>query len=113
MSPFSKVEMSPFVILKLKLQHERYGAGGAPPTHEPTRTDAAGSNPTSQAQETKTTSGSGVVVALSAADKTSLQSVSARGRCGTDFETTWPAWQQSHTGKDDQQSATVITCSLL
>jgi len=29
MSPFSKVEMSPFVVLKQKLQHGRYGAGGA------------------------------------------------------------------------------------
>ena len=32
MSPFSKVEMSPFVVLKQKLQHERFGAGGAPIT---------------------------------------------------------------------------------
>ena len=32
MSPFSKVEMSPFVVLKWELQHERYGAGGAPTT---------------------------------------------------------------------------------
>jgi hypothetical protein len=50
MSPFSKVEMSLFVVLKWELQHERYGAGGAPTTNEPTRTDAAGSNSTSQAQ---------------------------------------------------------------
>ena len=35
MSPFSKLEMSPFVVLKWELQHERYGAGGAPTTHEP------------------------------------------------------------------------------
>jgi hypothetical protein len=27
MSPFSKVEMSPFVIESQELQHERYGAG--------------------------------------------------------------------------------------
>ena len=30
MSPFSKVEMSPFVLVKKHLQHERCGAGGAP-----------------------------------------------------------------------------------
>jgi hypothetical protein len=29
MSPFSKVEMSPFLVLKLELQHERCGAGGS------------------------------------------------------------------------------------
>ena len=34
---FLQVEMSPFVVLKRKLQHERYGAGGAPTTNEPTR----------------------------------------------------------------------------
>src|SRR6185295_1928184 len=37
MSPFSKVEMSPFVVVKSHLQHERCGAGGAPTTDEPTR----------------------------------------------------------------------------
>jgi len=47
MSPFSKVEMSPFVVLKCKFQHERYGAGGALATHEPTRANEARSNPTS------------------------------------------------------------------
>jgi transposase len=41
---FSKVEMSPFVILKPEFQHERDGAGGAPTTNEPTRVDAAGSD---------------------------------------------------------------------
>src|SRR6185369_13504629 len=113
MSPFSKVEMSPFVVLKWELQHERYGAGGAPTTHEPTRVDAAGSNSTSQAQDAQTTSSSGVVVALSAANKTSLQSLSASRSDGTAIQTARPAFQPSLTGKDNQQSPTIIACSLL
>ena len=45
--PFLQNEMSPFVVLKCKFQHERYGAGGALATHEPTRANEARSNPTS------------------------------------------------------------------
>src|ERR1051325_3738355 len=100
MSPFSKVEMSPFVVLKGELQHERYGAGGAPTTHEPTRVDTAGSNSTSQAQDVKAATSGGAVGTISAADKTSLQSLSASGNCGADFETTRSAFKQSFTREE-------------
>src|SRR5437764_11797057 len=86
MSPFSKVEMSPFVLVRRNLQHERYGAGGAPTTDEPTRTDAAGSNSTNQAQDAKTTSSSGAIVTLGTPGETSLQSLPERGSCGADFK---------------------------
>ena len=72
MSPFSKVEMSPFVILKWELQHERYGAGGAPTTNEPSRANEAGSNPTSKAQDTQTTASGGTVVTFRAASETAV-----------------------------------------
>src|SRR5687767_8351782 len=75
MSPFSKVEMSPFVVLKLELQHERYGAGGAPTTNEPKRANTAGSYSTSQTKDPQTTPDGGVVVTLSAAGETAVQSV--------------------------------------
>src|ERR1044072_3062941 len=113
MSPFSKVEMSPFVLVKKHLQHERCGAGGVPTTDEPTRADAAGSNSTSQAQDAQTTSGSRAVVTISAANKTALQSLSERRRCGSDIQTAWPAFQQSLTGKDHQQSTAIVARSLL
>src|SRR5689334_5165904 len=113
MSPFSKVEMSPFVILKWKLQHERYGAGGAPTTHEPERAKQSGSNSTSQAQDAQTTSGSRAVVTISAASKTALQSLSERRSCGSDIQTARPAFQQSVIGKDNQQSTAIIARSLL
>src|ERR1700745_502475 len=112
MSPFSKVEMSPFVVLKCKLQHERYGAGGAPTTHEPTRANEAGSNSTSKAQDAQTTPGSGAVVDLSAAGEAAVQSLPSQWRCGPDFQTSRSALQQSFTGKDNQQSNAVITFSL-
>src|SRR6185436_3413104 len=113
MSPFSKVEMSPFVVLKWELQHERYGAGGVPTTNEPTRTDAAGSNSTSQAQDAQTTSGSGAVVTISAASKTALQSLSEHRSCGPDLQTARPAFQPSLTGEDNQQSTAIVARSLL
>src|SRR5215204_5112109 len=109
MSPFSKVEMSPFVLLKKHLQHERCGAGGAPTTDEPKRANAAGSNSTSQVQDAQTTASGGAVVSLSASGKTVMQSLPESRSCGTDFETTRPACQQSLTGKDNQQSTAVIT----
>src|SRR5215207_2681263 len=112
MSPFSKVEMSPFVVVKKHLQHERCGAGGSPTTDEPTRVNAAGSNPTSKAQDAQTTSSSRAVVTVSASGKTSLQSLPEHRNCGTDFETTRPTCEQSLTGKDHQQSAAVITFPL-
>ena len=70
MSPFSKVEMSPFVVVKKDLQHERCGAGGAPTTDEPTRVNAAGSNPTSTAKDAQTTTSGGAVINLSAPGET-------------------------------------------
>src|SRR4029079_11813715 len=95
MSPFSKVEMSPFVVLKLKLQHERYGAGGAPTTNEPERAKQAGSYSTSQTKDIKTTPGGRVVVALSASGETAMQSLPSQWSCGPDFQTAWPALKQS------------------
>ena len=75
MSPFSKVEMSPFVVLEFKLQHERYGAGGAPTTNEPTRTYQARSNSTSEAQTLKQRQAAELLSTLCAAGKTILQSL--------------------------------------
>src|ERR1051325_1859141 len=87
MSPFSKVEMSPFVVLKLKLQHERYGAGGAPTTNEPTRANQARSNPTSKAEVTQTTASGGAVVSLGAAGETTMPGLPGQWCCGADFQT--------------------------
>src|ERR1051325_11213664 len=112
MSPFSKVEMSPFVVVKKHLQNERCGAGGAPTTEEPTRADAAGSNPTSSAKNAETTPGVGTIGNLRAAGETAVQSLPRRGSRGPDFETTQSALEQSLTGKDNQQSKAVITFSL-
>src|ERR1700754_4292035 len=112
MSPFSKVEMSPFVVLKQELQHERYGAGGAPTTDESTRVIASGSNPTSKAQDAQTGTSGGVVVTLSASGETVVQSLPWPRRRGADFKTTWPTLKQSLTGKDNQQSATVVAFPL-
>ena len=107
MSPFSKVEMSPFVILKWELQHERYGAGGAPTTNEPERAKPAGSNSTSQTKDAQTTASGGVVVTVSASGKATVQSLPGPRRRGADLQTTRPAFQQPLTGKDNQQSAAV------
>src|SRR5918994_4487619 len=104
MSPFSKVEMSPFVILKMELQHERCGAGGAPTTNEPKRANEARSNPASKAQNPQTTTGGRAVVNFSASGETALQSLSEQWRCGPDFQTTWPAFQQSSLRENNQQS---------
>src|ERR1051326_8015612 len=112
MSPFSKVEMSPFVVLKGKLQDERCGAGGAPTTDEPKRADAAGSNATSKAKDAQTTASGGVVVTFSASGETAVQSLPESRSGGTYFQTSRSACQQSHIGKDNQQSAAVITFSL-
>ena len=64
--------MSPFVVVKKQLQHERCGAGGASTTDEPTRANAARSNPTSKAQDAQTTASGGVVVTVSAAGETAV-----------------------------------------
>ena len=88
MSPFSKVEMSPFVVVKRNLQHERCGAGGAPTTNEPKRANTAGSNPTSKAQDAQTTASGGAVIRLSAAGETVVQSLPGQWRRGADLETT-------------------------
>src|ERR1041385_3943855 len=99
MSPFSKVEMSPFVVVKKHLQHERCGAGGAPTTDEPKRANAAGSNPTSKAEDAQTTASGGAVISLRASGKAALQSLSARGSRGFDIETTRSTFKQSFIGK--------------
>src|SRR6185503_11920961 len=104
MSPFSKVEMSPFVVLKWKLQHERYGAGGAPTTNEPTRANEAGSNPTSKAQDTQTTPGGGTIVTLNTSGETAVQSLQGKWSCRPDFQTAWSAFQQSSLRENHQQS---------
>src|SRR5215216_4893717 len=108
MSPFSKVEMSPFVVVKKHLQHERCGAGGSPTTDEPTRVNAAGSNPASKAQDAETTPGGGVVVNLSASGETAVQNLPGQWRCGPDFQTTWSALKQSIARENHQQSAAVV-----
>src|SRR6185437_11799619 len=107
MSPFSKDEMSPFVVVKKHLQHERCGAGGAPTTDEPKRANAVRSNPTSKAQDAQTTASGGVVVTVSASGKATVQSLPGPRRRGADLQTTRPAFQQPLTGKDNQQSAAV------
>lgn len=79
MSPFSKVEMSPFVILKSELRDERDGKSDAT-SDEPSRAEPAGSNPTSKAKDFETTAGWGVVVSLSAAGKAFVQSLPVSGK---------------------------------
>src|SRR6185369_14751315 len=108
MSPFSKVEMSPFVVLKLKLQHERYGAGGAPTTNEPERAKQARSYSTSQTKDIKTTPGGRAVVALGASGKATVQSLPGPGRRGAGFQTTRSVLKQSSPRENNQQSAAVI-----
>ncbi len=104
--------MSPFVVLEWKLQHERYGAGGAPTTNEPTRANEAGSNSTSQAQDTQTTPGSGAVIDLGAAGEAAVQSLPADWSCGVDFETTRAALKQSSARENHQQSTAVAADAL-
>src|SRR5215213_917643 len=113
MSPFSKVEMSPFVVVKKHLQHERCGAGGSPTTDEPKRANTTGSHPTSKAQDAQTKTGGGAVVNFSASGETALQSLPDQWRHGPGFQATWPAFQQSLTGKDNQQSTAIVARSLL
>src|SRR4029078_2573856 len=108
MSPFSKVEMSPLVVLKWKLQHERYGAGGAPTTNERTRANAAGTNPTSKAQGTQTTASGRTIVNLSASGETPVQSLQRQWSCRPHFQTAWPPLQQSSARGNQQQSKAVI-----
>src|SRR5262247_335934 len=112
MSPFSKVEMSPFVVLKWELQHERCGAGGSPTTDEPTRANAAGNNPTSKAQDAQTTASGGAVVTLNASGETAVQSLSGKWRRGADLQTTWPAFKQSSLRENHQPGAAVIARAL-
>ena len=104
--------MSPFVVLKWELQHERYGAGGAPTTNEPTRANEAGSNPTSKAQDAQTTTSSGVVVDLGAAGETIVQSLPGQWSCGSGFQTAWSALEQSSARENHQQSTAVIAVAL-
>ena len=66
--------MSPFVILKRKLQEERDGVGGAPTTDEPTRVDAIGSDSASLEQALAAEPGGGALVHFSAPGEASLQS---------------------------------------
>src|ERR1051325_6641993 len=105
MSPFSKVEMSPFVVVKKHLQHERCAAGGSLTTDEPTRANAAGSNPTSKAQDAQTTASGGAVVSLSAAGKTALQSLPGQWRRRADLQTPRPALKQSAIRENHQPGA--------
>src|SRR5918994_1701767 len=102
MSPFSKVEMSPFVVVKKHLQHERCGAGGSSTTDEPTRANEARSNPTSKAQDAQTTPGGRTIVNLSASGETAVQSLPGQWCRGADFPTTRPAFQQSSPGENHQ-----------
>src|SRR5258705_13486068 len=99
MSPFSKVEMSPFVLLQRDLGHERYGAGGSPTTNEPNGANAAGSNTTSKAKDITTTGSSGVVISLSAPGKAFVSELPGWGSGGTNLPTTWSAFKQSAAGE--------------
>src|SRR6185436_423817 len=112
MSPFSKVEMSPFVIVKKDLQHERCGAGGSPTTDEPKRANAAGSNPTSKAKDAQTTPGGRTVVSLSASGEAPVQSLPEQRSRGTDFQTTRPTVKQSSSRENNQASAAVVAVAL-
>src|SRR5829696_5383528 len=112
MSPFSKVEMSPFVVVKSHLQHERCGAGGSPTTDEPKRANATGSNPTSKAKNAQTTASGRAVVSLSASSEAALQSLPGQWRRGADIQTTRSVLKQSSTREDNQASAPVVAFSL-
>ena len=46
MSPFSKVEMSPFALVKRELQHKGDGESEPITSDEPTRVEPLGSHPT-------------------------------------------------------------------
>ena len=50
MSPFSKVEMSPFVIVKRELQHKGDGKSDVT-SDEPRRVEPSGSHPTGQEKD--------------------------------------------------------------
>ena len=104
--------MSPFVVVKKDLQHERCGAGGSPTTDEPKRADAAGSNPASKAQDAQTTASGGAVVHLSASGETAVQSLPGQWSHGPDFQTTRPALKQSSAGENNQPSAAVVAFAL-
>src|ERR1044072_2916236 len=104
MSPFSKVEMSPFVVLKWKLQDERCGAGGGHTTNEPESAKQAGSYSTSQTKEIKTTPGGRAVVDLGASGKATMQSLPGPRRRGGDFQTTRSVLKQSPPRENNQQS---------
>src|SRR5258705_13791627 len=112
MSPFSKVEMSPFVLLQRDLGHERYGAGGSPTTNESNRANAAGSNPTSKAKNITTTASSGVVVAHSAPGKAFVSELPGRRSRGTNLPTAWSTFKQSAVGEKEKESAAVVAHSL-
>ena len=87
--------MSPFVVLKWELQHERYGAGGAPTTNEPERANAAGSNPTSKTKDPQTTTSGGAAVNFSAAGEALVQGLPGQWDHGADFKTTRSTFKQS------------------
>ena len=104
--------MSPFVILKRKLQHERYGTGGAPTTNEPTRANAAGSNPTSQTEDTEATAGSRAFVDLGAAGEAVVQGLPGQWGDRPGFKTTWSTLKQSAARENHQQGAAVVAYAL-
>src|ERR687896_708397 len=112
MSPFSKVEMSPFVVLEWKLQHERCGAGGAPSTNEPERAKPAGSYSKSKTKDPQTTTGGGAAVNLRTSGKTTVQSISGQWRGWANFQTTRSALEQSSAGENNQQSTAVVAVAL-
>ena len=104
--------MSPFVVLKQKLQHERYGAGGAPTTNESTRAKQAGSYSTSKTKDPQTTTGGGTAVSFNTTGETTVQSLPSQWRRGSDIQTTWPALKQSPARENYQQSAAVVAVAL-
>lgn len=94
MSPFSKVEMSPFVIVKIELQDKGDGKSDVT-SHERTGIESGGGSATGQAKELETTGSSRTVGSDSAANKALVQSLSGRRCGGTDFPATGPTFKQS------------------
>jgi hypothetical protein len=68
-----------FSILRLQM---RCGAGGSSTTDEPKRANAAGSNPTSQAQDAQTTASGGAVVTFTRQVKRLCKAYQASGAAG-------------------------------
>src|SRR5918995_3218877 len=97
MSPFSKVEMSPFVIVKQQLPHERDRESEPTTSDEQTGANPPGSNPTSEAKDVATTTSRRAIVAVSASGKAVVQSLPGIWSRGVDFKAARSSFKQSFT----------------